>query len=75
MVSQLRAFCSSYRNLAYLDYSKFEKTYGKTNLFKDNTHLNYEGAKLFSQSVAQDLRKIFSDKKSLAGVKKSDSNL
>jgi hypothetical protein len=58
MAGQLKAFCEQYTNLVYFDYSKYEKTYKQIDLFKDNSHLNYEGAKVFSKAFAGDFKKI-----------------
>lgn len=58
MVKQIEIFCSPFSNVNYLDYSKHESIYGKTNLFKDNTHLNAEGAIVFSEIFAARLREL-----------------
>jgi hypothetical protein len=58
MVNQLRVFCSGHQCVSYQDYTKSELTYKKRHLFKDNTHLNYEGARIFSEMFAINLKEI-----------------
>jgi hypothetical protein len=58
MVEQIKTFCGQFKNLVYVDYSKLEKTYMQQNFFKDNSHLNYDGAKIFSTVFAEDFKKI-----------------
>lgn len=56
MVDQLKTFCSQYTDLVYLDYSKYEHTYLQGNLFKDNSHLNHDGAVVFSKTFSRDFK-------------------
>jgi hypothetical protein len=58
MVDQLTAFCGQYRDLVYLDYSKYKQTYRQEGLFKDNSHLNHDGAVFFSKTFSSDFKKI-----------------
>jgi hypothetical protein len=48
-------------NIRYIDYSESELTFEK-NYFYDFTHLNSEGAKIFSEDFAYDLVKFMDDK-------------
>jgi hypothetical protein len=58
MVDQLQAFCNQYKKVTYFDYSKYELTGGRKKYFKDNSHLNYDGAVVFSNAFSTDLKKI-----------------
>ncbi len=58
MVSRLRRFCEKFEQVYYLDYTRHELTYLKQHLFKDNTHLNAEGARIFTDCFARDFRKM-----------------
>lgn len=58
MIDQLRAFCGQYKELIYFDYSKCEQTYKQQNFFKDNSHLNGDGALVFSKTFSTDFKKV-----------------
>lgn len=52
-------FCTKYKNkIVYFDYTDFEKTRGKRDLFYDNFHLNEQGARTFSQQISGDIINI-----------------
>jgi hypothetical protein len=60
MVEQIRTFCGGYQNVHFFDYTRSEKTYHQIAIFRDNSHLNYEGARLFSEIFAKDIKLIVS---------------
>ena len=54
-------FAQSHK-LSYLDFSSCNQIVSNSKLFKDKTHLNEQGAKLFSQMVAEQINNIFERK-------------
>ena len=58
MIHQLAGILHQYNNVHYLDYTTHENIYGNNVFFKDNSHLNYEGAAFFSGAFAKDFKKI-----------------
>jgi hypothetical protein len=70
MVNQLQIFCSENQGVSYRDYTKNELTYKKKHLFKDNTHLNYDGARIFSEMFANNLKEIIAPARSSTALRK-----
>ena len=56
---QIKNISSEYSNTHYIDYSKHDSVYNKVAFFKDNTHLNYKGAVIFSKALSNELKGIF----------------
>jgi hypothetical protein len=54
MISQINTYCRKY-NIVFFNFSKSKYTSLNSNLFKDNLHLNAEGAKFFSEDFSQKL--------------------
>jgi hypothetical protein len=50
--------CQGYKNLSFFDYSKYDTTYQRNVFFKDNLHLNYQGARIFSEVISKRLNDI-----------------
>jgi|GEM_PF-1976504 len=65
MVKQFHSFCARFAGVRYIDYTRHESIYGKPHLFKDNTHMNHEGAKLFSETVAKEINQLIAGKQSV----------
>ena len=56
-IKPLNSLCIKY-NIPILDYSKDERFIEKKELFKDCTHLNDEGAKLYTNIIIQEIKKL-----------------
>ncbi len=57
MITQIKAVCTAYNDILFLDYSKNLVFTDQINLFYDNLHLNKDGAQLFSDSISRKLPK------------------
>jgi hypothetical protein len=66
MIREIKAVCTPSKNFYFLNYCKLGSVHQNRNYFKDNLHLNYEGAKVFSETVSKDLKEIVTQKE--AGI-------
>ncbi len=58
MVGQIEKSCESLNGLYFFDLSKYSEIYKHMNLFKDNLHLNLDGAIVYSEVLSQKLKSI-----------------
>jgi len=58
--NQIENICLVSKNVRYLNYSNCNLVYNQISFFKDHTHLNYQGAKIFSEVLSKDLKKYCS---------------
>ena len=58
MTNQIKTICLQYKNIYFLDYSKHEHIYKQNKLFYNYLHLNYSGAKMFSEAISNELKDI-----------------
>ena len=56
LINQIKLFCTAYKNIQFIDDSKFEKTYLRYKKFQDSYHMNYEGAYDFSVEISNYLK-------------------
>jgi hypothetical protein len=69
MMNLFKDFCSQFDGIHYLDFTRDVSTYGKITLFKDNTHMNDEGAKVFSEVFSENLREVMAPQSKLSSVR------
>ena len=61
MMTQIKRMClQQNKNVYFLDYSRYKSLYKQPVYFKDNLHLNYNGAKIFSEAISKELKEIVS---------------
>lgn len=58
MIKEIELTCLEFKNIYFLDYSKFDSIYLHISYFKDNLHLNYEGAQIFSEVISKRFKEI-----------------
>lgn len=56
MSKQIELICRQFKNVSFLDFGKDNDFYENRKYFKDNLHLNYQGAELFSEKFSKKLR-------------------
>jgi len=62
MVKKFQSFCEQFKEVHYLDYTKYQPVYGNPKFFKDNTHMNNNGATIFSQDIAGKTKELIATK-------------
>jgi hypothetical protein len=58
MVRQIKENCYRFDNLIFLDYSRYLEITDRIDFFYDNLHLNYQGAKFYSDVFSKKLKTL-----------------
>jgi hypothetical protein len=68
MTQYIETTCKEYNKAYFLNYSKLEGVHQNPLYFKDNLHLNYDGAKVFSEVVSKKFKEII-DQQSTVSIR------
>ena len=55
---QIRSLCALYPNASSLDYSKYDSVYNREKFFRDYSHMNNDGATLFTRALSKNINDI-----------------